>query len=173
MPLPYSFLLRFSNLTFMLMLGMAIFIMLLGYFIPTTANYAVIADAAFLYAGVGLLVKNGTFIYSKNVRFLNILFGLLILSVLLKLFHLPGANVLLILFFADIAILYAIWFFNKQEKKILDVLKVVWLPFFLASVLFKMLHWPYNVELYLTHLVLFITIQAIFISQNYQKLIKS
>lgn len=152
------------------MLGVVFILYVLGNFIPVDNKYYVLVSAAFFYAGVALLLKNGTFIYSKFVRYLSILFGVLIVAILFKILQLSGADILLIAFPVGTIILYGFWFLTKPKKQLLDILKLLWVPVFLAAILFKMLHWLYSDELNLISSVLFIIILAVFISKNYQRL---
>ncbi len=166
----YNFFLRFKNQTLLRVLGVISVLYVLGYFIPVDTKHGALVGAALLYAGVALLLKNGTFVYSKYVRFLSVLFALFIVAILFKILNLQGANILLIAIPVGVTLLYAVWFFNKPQKQLLDILKLLWVPVFLASVLFKMLHWLYSIEINLSQLVLFIIILAIFITQNYKRL---
>lgn len=155
------------------MLGVAVLVVLAGFIIPTDGRYPVIADAAFLFAGVALLLKNGTFVYSKYVKFLNLSFALFIVAVLFKVQQWPGANIMLMAFPLVVTVIYALWFFSKPSKQLLDVLKLLWVPIFLTSVIVKMLYLPYATELYLAQLVVFVAMLGIFISSNFKKLINS
>lgn len=155
------------------MLGVAVLVVLAGFFIPTDGHYPVIADAAFLFAGVALLLKNGAFVYSKYTKFLNISFAVFILGILFKVLHWSGADIMLIAFPVAVTAIYTACFFTKEAKQILDVLKLLWVPVFLASVIVKMLSYPYEVELYIAQLVLFIAMLGIFISKNFKKLVNS
>lgn len=173
MQAPYSFFLRFKNRTLILMLAVAVLVLLVGFFIPANERYAVLADTAFLFAGVVLLLKNGSFLQSKYVRFLNLSFAIFLAAILFKILHLPGADVLLIIFPIAVTSTYTIWFISKPSKQILDVLKLFWVPVFLTSVIVKMLRQPYSMELYLAQLILFVAMLIVFISKNSQRLLNS
>lgn len=155
------------------MLGVAILVVLAGFVIPTDGRYSTIADAAFLFAGVALLLKNGQFVYSKYIRFLSLSLAIFVVAILFKIQHWPGADIMLMAFPIVVTIIYALWFFSKPTKQLLDVLKLLWVPVFLASVITKMLHFPYSVELYLTQLVFFVAMLSVFISKNFKKLLIS
>lgn len=155
------------------MLGVAILVILAGLLIPTSERYSLLANTAFLFAGLALLLKNGGFVYSKYIRFLNISFAVFILAILFKIQHWPGAGILLIVFPFAVTTIYTLWFIGKENKQLLDILKLFWVPVYLASVIVKMLHFPYAFELNLAQFILFIAMLALLISKNYQKLIKS
>ncbi len=155
------------------MLGVSILVVLVGFIIPVDSRYPVIADAAFWFAGVSLLLKNGKFIYSKYARYVSFSIGLFIIAILFKILHLVGADILLVAFPVAVTLIYVLWFITKPVKQILDVLKLLWVPVFMASVIVKMLHYPYAIELYIAHMALFVAMLSIFISKNFKQLINS
>lgn len=164
---------RFENLTLLVLLGFSILFIIPVAFIDIGYAYLTAISIAFNYAGIALLAKNGGFIRSGWLRYLSISISLLLIAILFKILHLPGADVLFIITFAAIFAIYSAWFITKQEKGLMDIIKVIWLLFFLSGALFKLMHWPYADILVAIDLILFIVLLAFLIIPNFKKLISS
>ena len=90
--------------------------------------------------GIIMMLYNGTFRKSKFYRYALFAFGLVILSIVLKILHLIGADELLVISFPAIGICYVTYFFFKPEKKLLDYLKVLLVVLFLTGTDLAVLH---------------------------------
>jgi hypothetical protein len=73
----------------------------------------------------GLLIRGGALVGTWYFRLILLLAGLLLVGVLFKIQHLPGANNLLWVSFSGIALTYAVRFVRKAHKGQLDVLKLL------------------------------------------------
>jgi hypothetical protein len=73
----------------------------------------------------GLLISGGTILGTWYFRLILLLTGLLLVGVMFKIQHLPGANSLLWGSFSGIALTYAVRFARKAHKGQLDVLKLL------------------------------------------------
>jgi len=73
----------------------------------------------------GLLIGGGTIIGTWYFRLILLLAGLLLVGVLFKIQHLPGANNLLWVAFSGIMLTYAVRFARKAPKGQLDILKLL------------------------------------------------
>lgn len=169
----YKFFIRFDNLSLLLMLGFSFLLIPVTLFFDTGLAFQRIVASVFYYSGIALLFKNGGFIRSNYLRFLSISIGVLIIAALLKILHIPISNTFLILGFSSMLVVYIVWFINRPERKIIDILKVLWLASFLGGMLFRILHYPYVELLMYIDLGLFILILVLFITSNFKKLIKS
>lgn len=172
-PFPNIFLF-FNNRVLLFLLAMSILLVPVSYFFKVHSRIPFIADKLFVYCCFSLLLLNGTFAKTKYAWLVNIGIGVLIVGVLFKIMHWPGANELLIIGFSSIFILYLFHFImRKKYQLVFGVAKLLLLLMYLGSKLFTILHWPYNTVLQMVApIVLFIVVGS-FILLNFQKLIKS
>ncbi len=80
----------------------------------------------------------------KVKLFLSLSIAIAIFGILFKIMHWPFAMVLLLCGCAGIALSYALRFYNKQPKRLLDYTKLLLLIFFLFHYTFKIFHWSYG-----------------------------
>lgn len=114
----------------------------------TYAPDSAATGARLLSAGIGLgqllslwlLVKNGTILGTVYARVMRFLGGLLLIGVLFKVLHWVGANSLLVMALAGIALTYSLRFFRKREKGWPDVLKLLFVLAFSGCALLTFLH---------------------------------
>jgi len=90
--------------------------------------------------GLWLLVRNGTILGTVYARVMLFLGGLLLLGAAFKILHWAGANPLLVVALAGIALTYSLRFFRKREKGRLDVLKLLFVLAFSSNALLTFLH---------------------------------
>lgn len=94
----------------------------------------------------GFLLKHSNFIKSSYFRLANIALGLYMITMALKLLHLPGASIGLIISFSLLLISYLLFFLKKKPITIIDILKLLLVISYCALVVFKLLHWPGGLE---------------------------
>jgi hypothetical protein len=73
----------------------------------------------------GMLISGGTILGTRYFRLIMLLSGLLLVGVLFRIQHLPGANNLLWISFIGIALTYAVRFLRKAHKGQFDMLKLL------------------------------------------------
>ncbi|HYG15213.1 MAG TPA: hypothetical protein VEC12_05620 [Bacteroidia bacterium] len=164
---------RFENSTLLMLLGASILLIIPAAFVDIGYAYLTVMSAAFNYAGISLLIKNGSFIRSNFMRYLSISISLLLIAILFKIVHLRGADILFIVAFTAVFTIYFVWFIKKHKKQLTDIIKAAWLLFFLSGALFKLMHWPYADILVAIDLILFIFLLASLIIPNFKKFINS
>ena len=71
------------------------------------------------------LLINGTLISAKRFTILKLAFCLIIVGAAFKILHLPTADYLLAIALSSIAVIYISWFYSKQQRTMLDILKVL------------------------------------------------
>ena len=101
-----------------------------------------------LFSGAMLLLRTSNFL--KNWKPYSVVFGtlsVLVLGGLLKILHLPGANIFLILGGASTPIAYMVIVASRESKDWTDGLKVFWLFLFIYGRLFIIMHWPMGWEI--------------------------
>ena len=114
---------------------------LIGYLTSADINILVIAQ---LLAIVMMLI-NGTFLKSSLFKFASFAIGLAILGTLFKILHWTGADELLVCSSIALFIVYVVYFILKQNKRRIDVLKVLTLFSLLFTRLAFILHFiPYE-----------------------------
>jgi hypothetical protein len=74
--------------------------------------------------GLALLLATGTFYHSRFFRFTTFFLGTYVLSMLMKIMHLPAADELMALSLVIIFVIYAWHFIAKDRKRPLDCLKL-------------------------------------------------
>jgi len=130
-------------------------------------NSALCIDGGFsisTIAGLILLLKNGTFIKNKLFK---ISISIFIIEILFKIMHFPFAGPMIILSFLSISILYTIHFFKKQNKVMVDYLKLIILYIAVFEWVFSLLHWPYAWEIqYMSGFIFLIFIMYYIISEK-------
>jgi len=90
--------------------------------------------------GIIMMLVNGTFIDTRLFKIALFIAGLIVLGVLLKILHMPGADELLLYPFILLFCLYLVHFINKKPKRRIDILKVVMLASFLVPPPLMVLH---------------------------------
>jgi hypothetical protein len=122
---------------FLLLLG------IVGQFTSLSPELTMYADGLVTVAedlGIIMMLINGTFISTRLFKVSLLFIGLAILGFIFKVMHLPGADQLLLYPFIGVWLVYFIHFLLKQDKKALDVLKVLMLLSFMALPPLIMLH---------------------------------
>jgi hypothetical protein len=93
---------------------------------------------------IALLLRNGTFMYSRYFKVMNLMIAVVICGALLRILHVSGANILFLAACAGIIIIYTAWFVVKKKQHLsLDILKLLWAITFFAASDFKLNHWLY------------------------------
>ncbi len=69
----------------------------------------------------------GTFKRSKYFKITLVFLILLSVSILFKTLHWFGGDYGILFSSSIVAIIYALWFFGKQEKKRMDIMKFIWI----------------------------------------------
>ena len=76
--------------------------------------------------GAILLFTQGNFKNSRPFRFFKLFIAFFIIGLLLRLLHLPYAKLLFVFSYLGFFCTYAIYYFQKIEKRKMDVIKLVW-----------------------------------------------
>ncbi|SFU42246.1 hypothetical protein SAMN05216480_10356 [Pustulibacterium marinum] len=82
------------------------------------------------FGGAALLIQNGSFKKTRNFKLLKACVSLFIISTLLKVMHWNFSSYVMGLSFFIIGILYVLHFYQKPYKRVLDVLKLLWVVTF-------------------------------------------
>jgi hypothetical protein len=72
-----------------------------------------------------MMLANGTFYSTRYFTITKFLIGIVIIGALMKILHLPNADVILLTPFAAMAVVYTIHFSRKRPKTYLDVMKLL------------------------------------------------
>ena len=79
-----------------------------------------------------LIAGESKFMRSKWMRIIRAFFGLLILGVLFKILHWPGADFVLLGAITGLIVIYTIWFIRKPKKLMLDWVKWLWISAYIG-----------------------------------------
>lgn len=115
------------------------------------------------------LIKEGTFIKKKllaKLAFSCVVF--IVISSLMKILHWQYGNVLLLIGVIGIPVIYGIHFYQKEKKKLLDILKFIWvmlgsIPLILPEKRFLQVHLVIDIS----NLILFLVIFFLFMREGY------
>jgi hypothetical protein len=116
------------NLFLVLVIGVLVILASAGFFFPEEISTAWLAAGNLLtiaeIMGLILLLVNGVFMGTTLYRITMGFCVLSLVSLALKILHMPGADETLMLSFFTIPVLYLIHFLLKKQKDLLDFLKV-------------------------------------------------
>lgn len=150
---------------------------IIGWVTPLSTTLTIYADRLFTIAenvGVIMMLVNGTFISTLYFKIAIGLIAIIVLGVLMKILHLPGADQTLLIPFLLLFITYSIHFLKKNPKTYLDLLKVLMLAFFLVLAPLWILHFvSYNAKgilLLVSHFIFWITFVVFIVVGQRQKL---
>lgn len=90
--------------------------------------------------GLLLMLYNGTLRTTKFYSYFLLAILLMILGVVMKIMHLPGADEMIMISFPAMMIVYTTHFIMKQQKILLDYLKVLFVIVFLSITPLTVLH---------------------------------
>jgi hypothetical protein len=118
-------------------------------------------------AGLIILILSGktrrdTFYFTL----ISIFTGIILISMVFKIIHLPGADIVLIIGSFGILLSYLFHFLTFKGKKVLDFLKLMWAFIFILSFNFIILHIPFGHFLKQIEIILFIIIFYMYMSQH-------
>lgn len=118
-----------------------------------------------------LLLTDGTFMRKPLVwRYTLALFVFLLgISFIMKLSHIRLANLFIIISFSGILITYLLHFVQKKVKNVLAILKVSWLFFYVGTIFFTLVKFPYTNEASIIELILFVAMYAMYAWENLRK----
>jgi hypothetical protein len=123
-------------------------------------------QSLFFLTGLYLLIRNGTFIQTREFRLIGIGIAVVILGGLFKVMHWVGADQLVGFGGGLIFILYLLHFIKKPGKQLIDIGKLAFLITFLAGRYFKLMHWPKGDELTFLSIMIFIPVVIYFIQSK-------
>jgi hypothetical protein len=122
-----------------------------------------------------MLLVNGTFISSRYSKVAFAFILLVIIGIIFKILHLPGADQLLLFSYPALWLVYFIHFLSKKPKTLLDVLKVLTLLFFLIKPLLSSLRLisieSREVLLWINHLFLWSTFLYFMVTKYREKIL--
>ncbi|RYD79400.1 MAG: hypothetical protein EOP53_09715 [Sphingobacteriales bacterium] len=112
----------------------------------------------FFITGIFFLVKNGTFINSREFRLARLAISTLLVGVLFKILHFQGANEIMILGFLLAVVFYTIYFVKKRSKDFRSWLKLILIISLFAERSLLILHMKYADYLSLFNTILLLLI---------------
>lgn len=119
---------------------------LLQYFeVPSLTNISHTITLIGRIGGPVLIFGKGVFTADK--LFFRLLTFCLIYTAIggvMKIMHWPFANLILLTGLAAIPVIYGLYFFKKQHKQRLDVLKLIWIAIFCTTIILFVLHNPFR-----------------------------
>ncbi len=115
------------------------------------------------------LIKEGTLIKKKllaKLAFTCIVF--IIISSLMKILHWQYGNVLLLMGTLGIPVVYGIHFYQKEDRKLLDILKFIWVVLGSISLILPERGFPQVLLVMgICNLILFLVISFLFMREGY------
>ena len=132
-------------------------------------NITWFATGAGRLGGLILLLRHGSIIKARPFFQLILVFiGITIIGAMTKIMHWPFNSIILITGLLGIAIIYFVRFIKKQNKDILDILKLLWLTVLIFATIFTTQHFPFGHELKGIEGILFLIMIAYFAFKEYQ-----
>lgn len=156
-----------SKLTYFLIGAAAVILYISNRLWPT--HGAQIIDLFYtivLLAGVGMLVFHGTLRRSRFGKGVMIGAGALIIGIICGMLKVNGADIILLSGAGTMLIFYALHYFVKASKTILDHLKMLWLLSAIAGLVFILFDLPYAILITDIVNVLLIAMLAIFLASQ-------
>ena len=145
---------------------------LLNYFDIKTFNLLTsVANGTGRVGGIILLTHHVSLKRQDHRPYFQMILGflcILIIGILFKFSHWPYSNFILNIGLLGFPITYIIRFGRKQHKKVLDILKVLWVTLIFIMLIFNINHWPYVHELLIVENFIFIFMIIDFVAQNFQ-----
>lgn len=94
----------------------------------------------FVVSGLLFILKYSRLVYEKKyIQIINVIIGIQILVLILKILHYPGYSIGSIICSLGFIITYSHRFFKKIKKDLIDIAKYIWvLLFFLSIILIEM-----------------------------------
>lgn len=118
-------------------------------------------------AGLILLVQNGSVQKYKYWSYFQFFFAIVLIGILFEALEWPGSSFLLLIPFTGIVAVYILRFMEKKNKKLLDLLKFVWMLTAYCCLLLMKLHLIPKESLFIAHGLFLLTILN-FITVNYK-----
>jgi hypothetical protein len=113
------------------------------------ANLAVLlspGELLFLFSGVYLLLKNGTFIKSAQYRLARLGIAVLLIGVMFKIMHWPFSAAMLIVGCMSFSALYLYYLIKNNHTRWSHYLALFFILTFSIGTLLKLFRWPYSEE---------------------------
>ncbi len=135
------------NLEFIVLIITGLLLAAYGYYNVTqngvVKSYTLIDAGLWIseIAGLFMLVLNGTFIKTRYFKLAKLGIAIILIGALFKILHWSGRDLVFIIGFAEIAIVYIISFIHKPIKKRLDYLKLIWVITAITVRAMKFLHY--------------------------------
>lgn len=101
----------------------------------------------FIITGGYFIIKNGTFIYSPEYRFVKLGIAIILVGTMFKIMHWPFATPILGLGCISFSIVYLYYLIQKNQTRWSDFIKLIFVLTVSIGRLFKMFHWPYSKEI--------------------------
>ena len=144
---------KLSNKLYLILIQISLIVAAIGLVLNNFTNAIGLGETLLNYGfNIGhllallLLMKNGTIYKTTYWRIIQFSFGLTILGAMFKIMHWPFAGPILLTSFLSIVITYTIRFYNKKEKRRLDILKFIWVLSYYTGATLIIQHWgPYEV----------------------------
>lgn len=132
-------------------LFVALIIIILGFFLRLNDNMNAyflwdLGGTAFFFAGTIFLLREGTFIESRELRISFLGFSFFIIGAMFKIMHWPFSGILLSAGLAWIFLLYFIHFIRKKKKGLIDLGKLIFVFSFLVARYLTINHLPKDYE---------------------------
>jgi hypothetical protein len=120
----------------------------------------------FLLTGTYLLLKNGTFIRSREYRFLGLAIAFSILGIMFNIMHWQFGAQLLLIGFISIFLLYTIHFIKKPVKRWMDWGKWLFVFLFLLGKIISGNHWEFGPEIITVSFLLLVILLFRYINET-------
>ncbi|HLG04404.1 MAG TPA: hypothetical protein VI731_12470 [Bacteroidia bacterium] len=164
-----------GGMTFIYIVGLCLIVGILGemlFYLDITQFSGITQTSAGIgrLGGLILILSHGTLKNDKPFFHLILIFlCVTIIGAMIKIMHLPGANLIILTGFITLPVIYFIHFFKKHDKHHLDILKAIWVGIFCMAAIFLILHFPYALVLKRIEGLLFLILFADFAYVQYRK----
>lgn len=111
------------------------------------------ASLIFLYSSLGLIIKNSMFNKSNFYRFFLLSVSFLLIAILFKILHIDFSIEMFVIAFSFMLLSYAVYFFKKKNKSILDYFKLIYFSSFIILKLITVSHYSYYNEIWLINFI--------------------
>ena len=141
---------------------------LLSYFDYTTYE-SITSIVNGIARGIGIILLIQHLSFKRTRPYFQLFLGFMcifIIGILFKFSHWPYSNIILTMGLMGLPTTYIIRFIKKQNKKRLDILKVLWVTLIFTMIMFSINHWPYLQELLLIENLLFLMLIIDFLYQR-------
>lgn len=158
----------------LIVLFAALIIIIVGFFLRLNDNIHAyflwdLGGTAFFFAGTMFLLREGTFIESRELKISYVGFSLFIIGAMFKIMHWPIAGILLSIGLAWIFLLYFIHFVRKKRKTLIDSGKLIFVFSFLSARYLTINHLPKDYEVSFFSIMLLVLLVVSFIKTDVEQ----